>query len=466
MKRQLLLGSLTLTALAGYGQASLQPNVLLIVIDDTGWNALSTPMDSNEPLSGSSYYRTPNLAKVADSGARFSYAYSAAPTSGPSRHSIQFGMSPTTMNIFAECKAEDLRADEQLSLANVIKAHNPNYATAHLGKWHVLRSPEQLGYDLSDGETRNKEGNSTDPTDPKLTFSISKRANEFISEQVAADNPFFLQVSYYANHLDYQALDETIEEFETLHAKNATQYQNSALWAAMHNNLDRGIGSILEHLEQLGIDDNTYVIITADNGYELKEDSGKAVEDRGFYMSYPLLSHKYQISEGGVRVPFIIAGPGVKKGLESTTPVVGYDIYPTILEMIGLGDKTPQNIEGGSLLGLSRGVTASVERTEPFLVFRYTKTLDNLDIAIVQDQYKLLKEIKSGKMHLWNLHEDKGEQVNLIDQMPDKAAQMYQAMSDYFDQREWNETMAGPLPHLLERLERQKNRKMKTINKQ
>ncbi|MCK4919565.1 MAG: sulfatase-like hydrolase/transferase, partial [Bacteroidales bacterium] len=192
--------------------------------------------------------------------------------------------------------------------------------------------------------------------------------------------------------------------------------------------------------DELGIADNTYIIYTSDNGYEAKNDWSKPVEDRSFYKAHPLLTHKYLVNEGGLRVPFIVAGPGIPANVSSRTPVVGWDIFPTVLDMVGAKDKVPAEIEGGSLLPLcTSGGKAKVERKDPFFVFRYTKRGSELDLTIVQDGYKYLRNVQSGKEFLWSLWEDLGEQNNLIDAMPEKADMLRKNMNEYFDRVNWDE---------------------------
>ncbi|MEM7316439.1 MAG: sulfatase-like hydrolase/transferase, partial [Planctomycetota bacterium] len=394
--------------------AGEKPNIVFILVDDTGWNALDIPADPEIPGSGSSYYQTPNTSKLALSGIRFSMAYSPAPTCGPSRTSIQYGITPSRVGKFAENEPTNLPVAGDAMIRR-LKAAFPEYRAAHFGKWHQrTRTPEDLGYDKSDGQTMNAEGNACPPEDPKLTFSLAGKTNDFIKRQVQEEHPFFVQVSFYANHLKYMALRKTIQKYEGSRDQ-ATQYQNSPLWAAMNDDLDMAVGSIVDTVDELGIRDNTYFIYTADNGYESKVDQWKPAEKRTFHKAHPLLSHKYMISEGGLRVPFIISGPGVPAGVTSREPVVGWDIMPTVLDMAGAGKQIPKEVEGGSLLKLCQnGGKGTVQRRDPFMVFRYTKRQGNLDIAIVQDGYKLLREIRSGKEHLWSLWNDLGEQQNLV----------------------------------------------------
>jgi len=430
---------LYLFILAFSASAKDQPNIIFILTDDQGWNSLSIQADPAIPDSGSKYFKTPHTSKLAKEGIRFSMAYSPAPTCGPSRTSIQYGMSPISVGKFAEKLPTSLPPATDAMIMRLKKAF-PQYKAAHFGKWHQrTRAPKDIGYDDSDGQTMNGEGNSKDPLDPKKTFSLAKKSNEFISKQVKDGNPFFLQVSFYANHLKYQALPETIAKYEKA-SDQASEYHNSALWAAMNEDLDTAVGMILNQVEKLGIKDNTYIIYTADNGYENKKDSNKPVEDRKFYKAFPLRSHKYMISEGGLRVPFIIKGPGIPPNSTSRVPVVGWDILPTVLDMAGAENQIPKVVEGGSLLACAKsGGKSPVKRLDPFMVFRYTKAHGALDISIVQNGYKYLKEIRSGKEHLWSLWDDLGESKNLISTMPEKATELKKQLKSYLARHKWDE---------------------------
>lgn len=457
----LLFGLSSITACES-ALASDQPNFVVILADDQGWNALSTRMDPDAAGSGSTYYQTPNLDRLAAQGMRFSQAYSPAPTCSPTRHALQFGRSPVSLKIFGADGIRNWDASIDESLANVLKSIDSDYVCAHLGKWHIGRSPDALGYDVNDGGTGNGTGNSRNPDDPKLIFDLSRRSNQFIEQQVQAGKPFFLQISHYANHLKYQAKADTIKEYETEHAGNATPYQHSPLWAAMNENLDAGIGMVLDRIEELGIADNTYVFYTADNGYELKRDFGKSVHERGYYKAYPQRSHKYHVSEGGIRVPFIVRGPGIPAGKHSPVPVVGMDIFATVMNLAGGTEQVPALVEGASLTAhLKSGGKEPIERADDFLVFKYSKPRPPHDITIVQGRYKLIKNVASGRVFLFDLKEDIGERNNLADEQPDRTAAMYALMTDYFKRFGWDESQVETVPTPRERREKKGERRKK-----
>ena len=153
-----------------------KPNIILILADDQGWNALSIRADPDKPASGSLYFKTPKLANLANEGMRFSRAYSPAPTCSPTRHSIQFGRSPASLRIWGADGIKNWDALAGESLANVIAKARPEYTCAHFGKWHIGKSPEALGYQVNDGGNGNRVGNTKNPKDPKLIFSLSRKA--------------------------------------------------------------------------------------------------------------------------------------------------------------------------------------------------------------------------------------------------------------------------------------------------
>jgi len=432
--------------------APKKPNIILILADDQGWNALSARADPDVAGSGSTYYRTPRLAQLAKEGMRFSQAYAPAPTCSPTRYAIQFGRSPASLHIWgADHIGTDIDARPADALANRLKQADPDYVCAHMGKWHIAFEPQTLGYDVvatgegHDPRARNpvarNNPDSKNPEDPKFIFSLTEKANAFIEKQAKARRPFFLQISHYADHLRYQALPETVEAYETERAGKATTYQHNPLWAAMNENLDTGVGRVLDTIDKLGIRNNTYVIYTADNGYEDKKDFGKPVHLRGYYKAHPQRSHKYHVSEGGIRVPFLVRGPGIPANTHSPTAVVGTDVFPTVMEIVGKADAVPATVEGASLLAhLTSGGREPVRRKDPFLVFKYTKPHGRHDLAIVQPPYKVIKDADSGQTFLYNLEEDIGESPDLAGQKPELAKRLYDTMTAYFQRFGWDES--------------------------
>ena len=255
--------------------SSVAPNFILILSDDQGWNGTSVQMMDDVPQSKSDYHETPNLERLANRGMRFSSAYASAPVCSPSRYSIQFGQTPARLKMIrVGMNTNHINHQASNTIPKLLKEINKNYKSAHFGKWGIDVHPSVLGYDESDGITGNRDGvfnlksnrkqwqNNVDE-DPKKIFSTTDRAIDFLERQAISKQPFFMQVSHYAVHSDIMMRQKTIDKYME---KPRGKYQKHAGFAAMTEDLDHGVGLLLDRLKALGLDKNTYVIYTSDNG--------------------------------------------------------------------------------------------------------------------------------------------------------------------------------------------------------
>lgn len=432
------LAALTLPFPPGFvevtGQSRKKPNIIIFFTDDQGWADTSIRMMKDRPDSKSYFFRTPALGKMAKEGMIFSNAYSAAPTCTPSRAGLQFGKTPCRLGqtVVHDRLAYDRGIDckDQVSIPQMIKSVDSEYVTAYFGKWGFHpRPPAHAKYDYSDGNTNNGEGDYSSvkdrtplpPDDPKRIFSITRRAHEFMEEQVKSDSPFFMELSHYAVHVDHSALSETIEKYRKLPKPKDEKYQNESalIYAAMIENLDTALGMILDKIEQLGIKDNTYVIFTSDNG-------------GGFYKNGPLKGGKGSAWEGGIRVPTVVCGPGVLKGVYCDVPVVGWDFFPTINEIIG-GKPLPEEYDGGSLVDLfKKGNQGKIRRGTKELIFHYPWYGNMPPMSVIRDgNYKLVMSLNNDEYRLYNLADDISEQNDLKDKMPQKAKKLRNRLLEY-----------------------------------
>ena len=205
------------------------------------------------------------------------------------------------------------------TIPKILKKINPKYVTAHFGKWHIDVDPNILGYDIHDGKNGNKEGKFINDKsqwinefseDPKNIYSLSNKAIDFIEKQNNSGNPFYLQISHYAVHTNIVSKEETYNKYQN---KKKSLVTDNPGFAAMNEILDEGVGMILDKLQDLNLLENTYIIYTSDNG------SVPTIPARRFYknsINYPLSRGKWDAMEGGIRVPFIVSGPGIE-ALES-----------------------------------------------------------------------------------------------------------------------------------------------------
>jgi arylsulfatase A-like enzyme len=421
-------------------QNNISPNVILILIDDQGWGATSMISDRKIPDSASDFIATPNLKKLAERGVRFSHGYAPHPNCSPSRYSILTGKSPAKLgmtdiigrnqgkyyvgNKLIPPKHVNAISDEEVTLPEWIKKFRPEYVTAHFGKWHLAGGgPEKHGFDSSDGATGNRQGNAKIQDNPKRIFGVTDRANQWMERQVKSQRPFFLQISHYATHLGIEALEFTRKKVA---ARNPGKRHTHVDHAAMTEDLDIGVGQTLTKVKELGIEDSTYVIYLADNGTYPLPNPGNT--------NGPIHGWKATIWEGGIRVPFVIAGPNIRPG-QCDERVVGYDLFPTICSWLNIKN-TPNGIEGGSLVPLLLDQKYNrVKRLHDFLVFHWPHYQLNKAsqpaTAIYSGDYKLLKLWESGRVLLFDLEKDLAETNDLSEQLPDLTTDMENKLISY-----------------------------------
>ena len=398
------------------------PNFIFILADDQGWNGTSVRMIENNDLSKSDFYETPNIERIANNGIVFSNAYASAPVCAPSRYSIQFGQTPARLNMIrVGMNTEHINHREKISIPKELKKINSNYKTAHFGKWGMDSTPEEVGYDVSDGATKNVDGvfnynsnklqwSNNEADDPKKIFSITQRAINFIEENNKKNKPFFLQISHYAIHSDILARGTSYKKFNS--KKTGKIHDNLGL-AAMTFDLDESIGLILDKLEELNLE-NTYLIYSSDNG------SVPIITPRKYYnesYNYPLSRGKWDATEGGIRVPFIVMGPGIKKTRYSETPVSFSDLLPTIIEIAGNIRLKNNELDGGSFKDILNQQNKTVKRKTEGIVFHVPYenkiALERPHSAIIIDSLKLIKYHDNNEINLFDVKNDLSESIDL-----------------------------------------------------
>lgn len=438
--------------------AADKPNFVFILVDDMPWFGTPVRMDTNLPESAMAFRNMPNVDKLAAQGMTFRNARSAAGMCAPSRCSIMTGMM-TARHLYSGnggfgpktdgtveymTKGEDasrplLQPEPQgnirfPSIGDVLKASG--YATAHFGKWHLYGGgPEKHGFDESDGETDNKTSRPPeDPAtgkkgstseDPKMMFGITKRSVDFMERQTKAAKPFYLQLSHYATHAKYAARKATLEKNEKnpVFAKieNDRERENAIIGAAMAEDLDTSIGMVLAKLEELGIANNTYVVFTADNGYQGWNESHN-----------PLRGSKWWLWEDGLRVPLIIRGPGIPAGSRSAVNIVGYDFLPTFADFAGATSHLSKNVDGISLKSVLLGAPAPENIVNRPLYFHYPHyRVAPPSSAIVIGNMKLQHFYEwPDDNFVYDLTTDLGEKINIATSYPERTEQMHQQMME------------------------------------
>ena len=404
------------------------PNFIVILADDLGWSSLSASMDKNYPNAKSDYHKTPNIDAIVEGGMRFSSGYAAAPVCSPTRYSIQFGKSPARLKrtrVLGKSHVDH----NQIGIPQVLKSIDKSYRAAHIGKWHIDKDPSAYGYDVHDGMTKNKEGdfdnNQTQwhgysDEDPKRVNSMTKRAVEFMRESVDQEQPFFLQLSHYAVHSNIVYSDASYAE---VGKRDKGKLHKNQGYAAMLEDMDLSIGSLLEAYTELDLAKNTYIIFLSDNGgmpvLPMQVNRGRPYRDG---LNSPLLRGKWDLTEGGIRVPFAITGPTIKAGGQSDTPVMSYDILPTIADLAGSQKGLPKNLDGVSFKPLFEDHKADLNRPFDGLVFHFPHYnrvgMNEPHSAIRYKNFKLIHFPASDRNLLFDLAKDPGELVDLSKKMP------------------------------------------------
>lgn len=439
---------------------SARPNFLVILADDLGWTNTSVQMDPNIPSSKSDYYLTPSLEEMAAEGMRFNQAYAGSPMCSPSRSALLTGRSTAQIQQTDVVAARSITEgymgypsmppipfhllEEFTTIPEHLKQYAPEYTTALLRKNHSGSDPVNYGFDLYDFRNRGYEPEGEDPVG---VFSMTNHANAIMENSVQTGDPFFLMVAPTAIHAPYEYTTEAFEEHNA--RPRGVRHRNPAI-AAMLDDLDVGIGQMLDKLTELGLDENTYVIFTSDNGGVNASRNNE-----------PLFAGKGSLYEGGIRVPMIIKGPGIAANSLSTVPVSGTDIFSTISELAGITAPHEAGLESASFASvlhnngvlpegqvLSRGYGTNGEM---FWHFPHYTGIAVPSSAVRDGDYKLIKiHGQSGandQLLLFNLANNVAESnsptspLNLANSMPLKAAELEAKLDG------WLEHVDAPMAH-------------------
>ncbi len=323
-----------------------KPNIILIFADDLGWKDVS--------YQGGDFIETPNIDRLAEQGMVFSSGYSAAGNCVPSRACLLSGSYTPRHGVYAVNSTDrgpkasqrliptpnkSGLSKENITMADAMKS--AGYVTGIFGKWHLDgkdgAKPDEQGFDVvsqSGGGWRNNE-----PSNPNGIFSLTEAASGFIEKN--KEKPFFLYLAHYAIHTTLQARQATLEKFK---AKKPKAAQGDVMYAACAFELDEGVGLLMKKLADLGLEKNTLVVFTSDNGATQQSSQE------------PLRGNKGGYYEGGIREPFIARWTGtIKPNSRCDVPVISLDLFPTFLS--AAGEKVPEGkiLDGESLLPLLKG---------------------------------------------------------------------------------------------------------------
>jgi arylsulfatase A-like enzyme len=460
---------LAVSALAPAMAQERLPNIVFILADDLGWRDLS--------CTGSRVYESPNIDRIARKGVSFSQGYSACQVSSPSRASIMTGKFAARHGItdwIGEAVGEDWRklnrhskllpADyvrqlphEDTTLPEALRSHG--YKTFMAGKWHLGGEgsyPEDHGFDINFGgyESGSPRGGYFSPYDnPKLADgpageNLSMRlANETVAfidqhSKRRAKQPFFVYLAFYAVHTPLQTTEKNWRYFRDKICSDSIapdgyrvdrtlpvrQYQDNPVYAGLVRQMDDAVGVLLNKLEDLGLDKNTIIVFTSDNG-------GAASGDAVSTANLPLRGGKGRAWEGGLRVPLLIQYPQCKAGTSCDLPAIGADLFPTLLDMAGLPLMPSQHIDGISLYPLLSSGKAPSPRNLYWHYPHYGNQGGEPASVIRSGDWKLINYHEDGRNELYNLSIDPAESEPLNAQYPDKVAALSSQLSAWLTER-------------------------------
>lgn len=478
MMRRILLIPLVSTLISHATAAERPLNVVIIFADDLGVMDIS-------PYNPNTFYDTPALQSLADSGVTFTNGYSASPVCSPARSAMMTGHWPArTRNTnffgapnqyFGQALPEildpiahgDLKqtrnrplwpapylgqlAESHTSMGEAFKAQG--FATFHAGKWHLGPEgswPEDHGFDYNLGGHHgggpyggdkyfSPYGNPRLPDGPPgehLPDRLATETANFIGKY--KDKPFFAMLNFYSVHTPLIGREDLIEkyearrkelglddQFESEPPRENRIVQSHVIYAAMVEAMDQAIGKVLAAIEEHGVADRTIVIFTSDHG-------GLSTSEGSPTTNLPYRAGKGWLYEGGLRVPVLARVPGVSpKGVTSPWFITGTDFFPAMLEAAGLPLLPEQHVDGVSFAPALKKADAAMPERDLYWHFPHWGNQGGYPgAAIRRGDWKYIHYFWGRAPELYHLADDPGERNNLTLKHPDVALKLHNALQD------------------------------------
>jgi len=457
------------------------PNIVLILADDLGYADLG--------CYGNQYHQTPHIDRLMAAGVRFTQAYVDAPLCAPSRialltgrHAVREGCYEVVAGRFLKQvdieKVRFLPPENKLALPRNRKIlperlKGIGYRTGIFGKWHV--GPEPPGtrgfddfvllgtashLDAAKSATRYRSADYPPPQGYSSDY-LTECARRFLDKCSADSRPFFLYLPYTLVHDCLGRGGDLLEPKPELLAKYEalpkTDLHRNPAYAAMVEALDQSVGVLMAELERRQLLSKTLVIFTSDNGGLLGKPrvTASGFEAGEFTSNYPLRDGKATLWEGGIRVPFGIRFDGrIPAGRVSDAVVSLLDVMPTLLELVG-DLEIPNDFDGRSLLPVLTGKTDGfLERTLCWHYPNYRlRGYGDLEgeaapggqppsSAIRWGNWKLIEELETGNVTLYNLATDVSEQRNVSKNHPEIVSRLKRKLHAW--RKETNAPMLEP----------------------
>ena len=423
--------------------AQEKPNIIYIMADDLGW--------ADVGYNGAKFYETPNIDNLRNSGMAFSSAYPGASNCMPSRSCIMSGMYVPRTQMWTPgglAKGEvqfmkllvPRRGDNQghdiipskmnldPSVTSVAEVLNPaGYRTARFGKWHL--GPDTQGFHVSDAGGNGKGGDGKCYGNIDVAERLTDKTIEFIDEN--RKNPFFIYLCHWDVHTPIRARQQVVAKYRKKLKEGNWDREWNPTYAAMIEAVDISVGRVTEAIRKAGIERNTLIIFTSDNGGH-----------SGATWCEPLKGAKGAFFEGGIRVPTCMSWPGViEAGSTCDIPITGVDLMPSAAELADAKLPQQQPVDGRSWVPLLSG---KQELTDHAVFWHYPLYLaggtynqvvpvhgteNNYWRAtpcsvIRKGDWKLIQFFEDDSIQLYNLKSDIGEQSDLSSAEPKRAQAM------------------------------------------
>lgn len=460
---KLLLLSLLLFLLSHCFKKNTQPpNVLFILVDDLGLNDLG--------FTGSKYYDTPHIDHLAAKSMIFTQGYAGSRVCSPSRATILTGKFSARHGItdwigaksgtawrkkkrhdkLLPAKYQHQMRNNEITLAETMKANE--YKTFYSGKWHLGDEgnyPEDFGFEINKGgwEKGSPMGGYFSPfKNPKLknksdgenlSMRLANETVDFFKQN--KEKPFFAMLSFYAVHGPIQTTQKKWAKYQKkTNAHGATesgfkmerklpirQTQDNPIYAGLVESMDDAVGVVLDELKKLGLEENTIVIFTSDNG-------GVSSGDAFSTSNLPYRGGKGYQWEGGIRAPYLIYVPWEKSnGQQNDYPVTGADFYPTILDYCGIDFLKNQHQDGISLKPIISENFTPEERRLYWHYPHYGNQGGDPSSIIREGKWKLIQYYEEDKIELYDLEKDPFEKENVAKDFQDTAISMREKLKEW-----------------------------------
>ncbi|MFI3280667.1 MAG: sulfatase [Rikenellaceae bacterium] len=472
------------TTLASCTQpAAEQPNIILFLVDDMGWQDTSLPFHT-DTTRWNRLFETPNMERLAQKGVKFTNAY-ASSISSPSRVSLMTGVNPTRHKVtnwtFHKDKSTDQpnelfdfeewnvngftldgsveRAYHATSFPQILRENG--YTTLFVGKGHFgaigtpSENPINVGFDRNvGGHAAGSQGSylgelsygndlPSGPfygvpdleeyhhTDTFLTEALTLESQKLMDEALDSGKPFFLYMAHYAVHVPFDADVRFYQKYKDMGLE-----EQEARYASIVEGMDKSLGDIMDYLDERDIADNTIIMFMSDNGGYTVGVRSKTFDGVG--KNTPLRAGKGSLYEGGVREPMIAYVPGMTApNSKNDSPIAIEDFFPTILELAGATGETVQELDSKSFVAALQGEDINGERP---LIWHYpnnwgerTPDCGEPCSAIRLGDMKFIHRYETQSNELYNIAQDLSETNNLIGSSTENdqiAAKLAKILSD------------------------------------